>query len=91
MKESYGYTDGSGDWYITIDTDRCDGCAKCVEVCPEDVYRVEFDDYDGLKAVVVEDQRKEVKNTCGPCKPTEGGTMEPCRIACPLDAIALSW
>ncbi|MHC4930953.1 MAG: 4Fe-4S binding protein [Planctomycetota bacterium] len=91
MKESYGYTDGSGDWYVTIDTDRCDGCSKCVETCPEDVYRVEFDDYDELKAVVVEEHRKRIEETCRPCKPTAGGTMEPCRIACPLDAISLSW
>ena len=31
MIANYGYKDGSGDWFISIDTDRCNGCGKC---CP---------------------------------------------------------
>jgi hypothetical protein len=29
---NYGYKDGSGEYFITLDTDKCDGCGKCVEV-----------------------------------------------------------
>ena len=31
---NYGYTDGSGDWYIRIDTALCTGCGDCVAACP---------------------------------------------------------
>ena len=31
----YGYADGSGEYYIVIDGDKCDGCGKCVGECPE--------------------------------------------------------
>ena len=34
MKISYGYSDGTGEYYITVDTGKCDGCGKCVEACP---------------------------------------------------------
>jgi NAD-dependent dihydropyrimidine dehydrogenase PreA subunit len=91
MKANYGYTDGSGDWYITIDTDRRDGCAKCVEACPEDVFVIEMDDYDDMVAVVTEAHRKKVKYTCGPCKSAGGDSVEPCHAACPTDAIGHSW
>ena len=43
---NYGYTDGSGDWYIVVDSDKCDGCGKCVEACPKNVLEVIVDDYD---------------------------------------------
>ena len=36
MKANYGYKDGSGEYYITIDTELCNSCSKCVEVCPVD-------------------------------------------------------
>ena len=33
MLANYGYKDGSGDWFITIDTDKCDGCGICATRC----------------------------------------------------------
>jgi len=91
VKANYGYTDGSGEWYVTIDTDLCEGCPHCVEACPEKVFRVETDDYDDLVAVVVEEHRKKIKYTCGPCKPLGEDVVEPCHAACPKDAIRHSW
>ena len=32
MIANYGFKDGSGDWFIVIDTDKCNGCGKCVDV-----------------------------------------------------------
>ncbi len=29
MLANYGYKDGSGDRFITIDTGKCDGCGPC--------------------------------------------------------------
>ena len=37
MLANYGYKDGSGEYFITIDTDRCTGCGDCVPVCPAGV------------------------------------------------------
>jgi adenylylsulfate reductase subunit B len=35
MRANYGYADGSGEWYLTIDTDVCDACGACVKACPQ--------------------------------------------------------
>ena len=33
----YGYSDGSGEYYVSIDAEKCNGCGKCVEKCPQRV------------------------------------------------------
>lgn len=91
MRANYGYTDGSGEWYITIDTNKCDGCRACAEVCPEGCFAIEVDDYDDEVAMVTEDQRKKIKYSCGPCKPVGKEHVEPCHEACPHGAIEHSW
>lgn len=80
MLANWGYQDGSGDYFITIDTDKCDGCGKCVEACPQGVLEVGEDPADPLReepvAFVSEAQRKKLKYTCSPCKTyltSEGG------------------
>ena len=37
---NYGYTDGSGDWYIVVDSDKCDGCGTCKDTCPVSVFEI---------------------------------------------------
>jgi len=32
----YGYKDGSGSYYVTIDADKCDACNACIEKCPQE-------------------------------------------------------
>ncbi len=91
MRANYGYTDGSGEWYITIDTGKCDGCGDCVEACPQGVFAVEIDDYDDEVCMVVEEHRKKIKYTCGPCKPVSDRPPLACVTACPEDAISHSW
>jgi len=95
MKANYGYKDGAGDFFITIDTDKCDGCKKCVEVCPAMVMEVGEDENDPLSEKQVANisaaQRKKLKYACGPCKPNSNRQKEPCIKACPMDALAHSW
>ena len=90
MIANYGYKDGSGEYFITLDTDRCDGCSKCVESCPASVLEIvpnEFDIEDGEIMTVTEAHRKKLKYSCAPCKPTTGEAEPPCVAACPKEAI----
>ena len=91
MLANYGYTDGSGTYYITIDTDKCNGCADCAKACPQQMFVVEPDDYDEMKVLIKEKMRKDVKYLCAPCKPTSGPRRLPCMIACTPEAIEHSW
>jgi ferredoxin len=88
---NYGYTDGSGDWYIIVDSDKCDGCGKCVEACPKNVLEVITDDYDDKVVAIRKEHRKNIKYVCAPCKPTSGPRDVRCQKACPTGAITHSW
>ena len=33
MMANYGDKDGSGEFFMVLDTDTCDGCDDCVEAC----------------------------------------------------------
>jgi hypothetical protein len=67
---NYGYEDGSGFYYITIDTDRCLTCPSrgCQQACPQNVFVVEMDDYDDLVAFVREPARRRLRELCAACK-----------------------
>lgn len=96
MIANYGYKDGSGDYFIAIDTDRCDGCGRCVEVCPSTVFEVAGEDpNDPFReepvVIVVGDKRRKLKYECGPCKPPTRRAPLPCVVACPQGALSHSW
>ena len=95
MIANYGYSDGSGTYLITIDTDKCDGCCRCLEFCPAGVLEVGPDENDPLReepvAKVAEVERKKIKYSCAPCKPVSGRPELPCVRACPTAAITHSW
>jgi Fe-S-cluster-containing hydrogenase component 2 len=94
MKAHYGYKDGSGDYFIVIDSDKCNGCKKCVEDCPYGVLEIIEDEFDiegGSMVAVTEEHRKKIKYSCGPCKPVTGERKLPCFIACDAKAITHSW
>jgi Fe-S-cluster-containing hydrogenase component 2 len=95
MLANYGYKDGSGDFFIQIDTDKCDGCGDCVTACPNDVFEVvDEDPNDPLSeepvAIVADDKKKKIKYECGPCKPTSKPPLA-CVEACKVKAIVHSW
>lgn len=95
MIANYGYKDGSGEYFIAIDTDKCNGCGKCVDTCPYGVMAVGENINDPLSdqevAFVTEAERKKIKYTCAPCKPTSKKTIPACINACDMDAITHSW
>jgi ferredoxin len=89
----YGYRDGSGEYYITIDTDRCIECEGrwCVAACPEDLFVIEIDDYDDEVATILESARKSLRERCTDCKAPGAPAPVPCVAACRPDAVSHSW
>lgn len=93
MKANYGYMDGSGEFYITIDTDLCIECRDrpCVNACPADLFEIITDDYDDEVAAIKEEHRKKIKYDCGQCKPVSDRPPLPCVAACTPGAVTHSW
>ena len=95
MIANYGYKDGSGEYFITIETDKCNGCGECVKACPARVLEIRENDFDPLAddkmAAVTEEHRKKIKYSCAPCKPTSGRHDLPCVSVCEFNAISHSW
>jgi ferredoxin len=87
-----GYKDGSGEWFLRLDTEKCNGCGACVEVCPSEALEVGPDEADPLRdepvMTVKSTERKKLKYTCAPCKPEYGDTPAPCKAACAAGAIS---
>jgi len=94
MIANYGFQDGSGDWFVTIDTDKCNGCGKCVGACPGKMLQVGPDEFDIFReepvASVKEEERKKVRYGCAPCRPGYGPKPTPCGAGCETGAISHS-
>ena len=87
----YGYEDGSGRYYVSIDAEKCDACAACIEKCPQkiltfDTVMIDLDDK--RVAVVDETQRKKIGYLCASCH--EGNNIH-CVQACEKGAIVAAW
>jgi Fe-S-cluster-containing hydrogenase component 2 len=88
----YGYVDGSGEYFIVVDSDKCNGCEECVNSCPKDALRMitEFIDLeDRAVPAVGEQHRKKIRYTCSECKPEDNKT--PCVLSCKQQAIKCVW
>jgi ferredoxin len=94
MIVNYGFRDGSGDWYVTIDTEKCSGCGKCPEVCPAKILEVGPDEIDLFReepvAFVKQEDRNKIKYSCAPCRPGYGKEPTPCSGVCEPKAISHS-
>ena len=95
MLANYGYKDASGVFYITIDTDKCDGCGDCVSTCPADIFEVMDEDpndpmRDGPVVLVAAEKKNKLKYECNPCKPASKPPL-PCLESCEAGAIVHSW
>ena len=93
MIANYGYMDGSGEYYISIDTDKCIDCEHhgCIEACPKHMFAIEPDDYDDEVALIKQEFRKQLKYVCSECKPVTDRPSMPCVEACTPGAITHSW
>ena len=97
MKANYGYKDGSGDFYITVDTDKCNGCGDCTVSCPVGVLELVDNEYDieaeTQIASVKKEHSKKIKYSCAQCKPASGYAPAdlPCVKSCAAGAMGHSW
>lgn len=96
MLANYGYSDGSGDYFITIDTQKCDACGACVVACPSNVLvTVDEDPNDpeneGPVVVAHAESVRKLRYECDPCKSATNQAMPPCVAACKASAIWHSW
>jgi len=88
----YGYMDGSGEYYIVVDSEKCNGCGECITQCPKQVLEITrtiVDLEEQLVAAVKEEHRKNIKYTCSACKPEKA--TPPCVSACGRKAITCIW
>lgn len=94
MIANYGYKDGSGEYYISIDTDKCIDCAAgraCLAGCPKGMFALMVDDYDDEVVEVKAEFRRSLGYDCADCKPSSGRGALPCVSACTPGAIGHSW
>lgn len=94
MIANYGYKDGSGEYYISINTDHCAACPvdhACTRACPKDMYEIVTDDYDDEMSWIKPQFRRSLPFECAICKPSSGYETLPCTSACTPGAIKHSW
>ena len=91
MIANYGYQDGSGTYFIVVDTEKCNGCGDCVQACRYGVLEMMPDEFDTLEdrtvVSVVEEHRNKLKYSCASCRPSGDKNGLPCILACSQDAL----
>ena len=90
-KVHYGYSDGTGSYFITIDSSLCDGCGECVPVCPASVLEVVKNDSGQPKARVKEAARKRLAFLCPGFNSCSSALKANCYSVCSKDAISHTW
>ncbi|MFA4836386.1 MAG: 4Fe-4S binding protein [Dehalococcoidia bacterium] len=91
MQAYYGYADGSGDYFIVIDTDKCNSCGECVSACPSHLFATATDDYGKLVALVPEGLTKKIGYLCPGLERCSKQVKSPCQSVCREQAIRLTW
>jgi len=92
MIANYGFEDGSGTYYISIDDQKCSECQgrECIASCPGQVFGVELNDWDDEVVTVKEEHRRQLSSVCAECK-RSGAGIPPCISACEAGAISHTW
>ncbi len=91
MKAQYGYSDGTGDYFITINIEACDGCGKCVEACPLGIFVLSRDGASPPKARVKDEVRKKLGFLCPGFQSCLKVREVNCHSVCEKNAISHSW
>jgi predicted CoA-substrate-specific enzyme activase len=91
LKIQYGYADATGNYFITVDRARCDGCGKCVGVCPSSVFDVARENGDQPKAIVREEVRKKLSLLCPGFSSCAKSLKTNCHSVCEGNAISHTW
>lgn len=89
-KIQYGYSDGTGEYYITLDNDLCNGCGDCVTGCPAGIFTLAKNGT-APKAVVREESRKKLASLCSGKISCPAGERRNCQNICQEKAITHSW
>jgi predicted CoA-substrate-specific enzyme activase len=90
-KIQYGYNDATGDYYITIDTGKCNGCKECLSACPAGIFDVVSENGRQPRAIVKELVRKRLSILCPGYISCSSNNKINCQSACPGKAISLTW
>lgn len=91
MLAHYGYSDASGEYFILIDTDRCDSCGECVRACPERVFEMDRDDYGKVVAKVKDELVSRISYVCRGFEKGCSKEYMSCQSVCKLQAIQVTW
>jgi predicted CoA-substrate-specific enzyme activase len=91
MKVHYGYTDGTGEYFITIDSGLCDGCGDCVEACPAGLFVVAAENGEKPRAELREDARKRIALLCPGFGSCSSRNEANCHSVCLKSAIGHTW
>lgn len=94
MIANYGYEDGTGFYYLAIDTDKCADCdlKQCVSACNKGLLVAQEDDWGDEVIVVSEDKVHSLKACCDACRQSELNSKSlPCLEVCSCDAIQFTW
>ncbi len=87
----YGYADATGDYFITIDRSRCDGCGECVSACPAGIFALAGRNGAGPRAIVRGEARKRLSALCPGFGSCSRSVSANCHSVCRADAISHSW
>ena len=94
MTAYYGFEDGSGNYYIKINTNLCQKCKDkpCINSCPNTLFSKINDDY-GTETIEIEAGRQHsIQAACDNCKLVcHSNDTLPCHKACPYHAIEHTW
>ena len=86
----YGYSDATGEYFITVDGPLCDGCGKCVDACPAGLLAMEKMD-GAARPVVKREMSKRLGFLCPGYDVCRARNSLNCHSACTKGAIKHSW
>lgn len=90
----FGYRDASGEYFVTLDAARCDGCGACIDACPKGALEkttafVELEDK--TVAGVKEGFRRRLRETCSDCMRGRAPGPATCAAACERGCLTVVW